>query len=502
MTIEVQVGDTTVEFPDGTPPDVMRGALQKRFGAPPQPDTNAATFASRFNAVEPQGPQAGFASRLLRGFENQGAAAGQLTTPDISAHMPHLISDQVHENDAGEAMYIDPATGKLQETNAAKQVVLRDPSDNRLKVFARSPDTEEGRASAAGRLLLTGSGAGAPNMRAGISAATPKASQTFAAAKPYYRGFEEAAQGIAVPPETATGIADNIRHALSRGNLIPELAQPVYSAVGILDKGEPLTLDALQNVKRVVGRSFNSPDKNVRDAASIATREIGRALREISPEAGSALETADQTHATALALQDLQRKEAVAGLRTGRAGYGGNAVNNIRQVLSPIVEKAVKGEKTLYKPNEISAMNDIVQGSNAVNSLRGISQLSPSKGSIATGIAIGTGGVSAGIGATANKLATILTQRQFDRLKELVAARSPAYAQAVDKAVDAYERSRQAFMDNPSTATLHGFIGASRQLSNGLTRDGIAVTSGDLLRNIDPSRAEDEQQESSGNVSQ
>lgn len=43
--IEVEVGDAIVEFPDGTSPEVMRSALQKRFGAPKQ-------------EAQPEGPSA------------------------------------------------------------------------------------------------------------------------------------------------------------------------------------------------------------------------------------------------------------------------------------------------------------------------------------------------------------------------------------------------------------------------------------------------------------
>jgi len=100
--------------------------------------------------------------QMLVDFGNQGIAAGQRTSPVISAHMPNLISDQVQENDAGEAMYIDPKSGQLMPTDSNKHVILRDPSDNELKVFARTPETNEGVLSSLGRLL--GMGMAAPRM--------------------------------------------------------------------------------------------------------------------------------------------------------------------------------------------------------------------------------------------------------------------------------------------------------------------------------------------------
>ena len=75
-----------------------------------------------------------------------------------------------------------------------------------------------------------------------------------------------------------------------------------------------------------------------------------------------------------------------------------------------------------------------------------------------------------------------MTGSQFERIKELVAKRSPAYAEAVKKATERYERAQMEFVNNPSSNRLAAFVAASRQLSNGLTRDGINISSGELLR--------------------
>lgn len=438
------------------------------------------------------GPRTNAFQRLALDFQNQGSASSQGTTPNIGAQSKNLISTQVFENDAGEVLFVDPQSGQLVPTDQNKHVALRDPADNRVKVYARTGDTDEGGLSAAGRLLGTGMAAGAPTARPGmaaVAAQAPKASDIFATAKPYYRAFRNEAGGIEVPAETAAGIAERIRGSLGKANLIPELAPQVYAAVGILEKGEPLTLDALQNVKRVVGRGFNSPDKNVRDAASVASAEIGKILGEVAPEAAQNLKTADAIHSTARSVQDLQRKSDVADLRAGRAGYGGNAVNSMRQVLSPIVQRAVEGKVTGFKSNEIEAMREIVEGNTLTNAARGVGQLSPSKGIIQTAGAAGAAmavGPQAlalpAIGMASNKLATILTGRQIDQLKELVAKRSPAYAQAVKRSTERYQKAQEEFVLDPSPSRFAAYLQASRGLSSGLTRDGIQITSGDLLR--------------------
>lgn len=483
-------------------------AVADRFGEFEQPE-NAAEMQTGLidrGIAMTRGPEVSQAQQISTDFQNQAIAAGQRTTPNIRSQMKNLISDQVFENDAGFAVYRDPATGQLVEAQDNQHVVMRDPVDNQLKVFNRSEDTDEGALSAGGRLMGTGLAAGAVTRRPAIPTASNvevRASDIQATAKPYYRGFSRQAERIGVPVETATGIADRLRGRLERANFIEELAPAVYKAVSILDKGEPLTLDALQNIKRVVGRSFNSPDKNVRDAASVVSGEISKVISEVSPSAGKSLKTADEIHATAKSLQELQRKGAVADLRAGRAGYGGNAVNSMRQVLSPIVQKSVEGRITGFKPNEIQAMREIVEGTAATNTLRGVGQLSPSKGAIQT---IGSAGAmyAAGpaaalipaIGAVSNKAATIMTGKQIDQLKGLVAKRSPAYAEAVKKALERYDRAQMEFVNQPTSNKFAAYLSASRQLSSGLTRDGIQITSGDLLRAIQGpmrSAAEDEQ---------
>jgi hypothetical protein len=487
------------------------------------------SFDNRFAAMQP--PQAN--SQLQQGLERQATqmttgpatspvqsmainaanvlpAAMQGTSPNVEQYKGNLISTKTYTGDDGSIWFDDPQTGQHVITDNSKHVAIRDPADNTVKVYARSDATNENPAVGAARVLAPGLASGAVTARPGIAATNkvlPTASDIFSTSKPHYREFTKQASRIEVPAETAKGIGDQIRRGLDKANFIEELAPQVYKAVGILDKGEPVTLDALQNVKRVIGKGFNSPDKNVRDAAAVASKELSKVISQVSPEAAASLKTADDIHSTALAVQDLQRKGSVADLRAGRAGYGGNAVNTMRQALSPIVQRATEGKSTLFKPDEIAAIREIVEGTPATNAARLVGQLSPnsglgvirSAGAGGTALAAGASGGMAlaipAIGAASNKLATVMTGRQIDHLRELVAKRSPAYTEAVAKAVQRYEKAQIEFGNNPSPNTLAAYISGSRALSAGLTRDGIKITSGDLIRAIQSQRkaaAEDE----------
>lgn len=459
-------------------------------------------------------------------FQNQGIAAGQRTTPNIRAQSANLISDQVFESDAGSAVFRDPATGNLVEAEGNKHVVMRDPADNRLKVFNRTDNTNEGALSAGGRLMGTGFAAGAVTRRPAIpTPSTPqvRASDILQTAKPYYNAFD--AQG-ATPVANPGQVAPRIQQSMESANVPEHLAEEVYQSVNksfgraqpsvsradqlqaemnwqkvTPPPPQPVTLSEMRSGKELIGKSARSPDSRVRQGAAVANREVGNIIRETSPEAAQNLRTADDIFATSKSMRELQNKEAIAGLRTGRAGYGGNSVNAMRQVLSPLVEKAIKGETTGFRPNEIEAMREIVEGTTGSNLLRGIGQMSPSKGIIQTGLTFSTLGLTGVVGAVANKLANVVTSKQIDRLKELVAKRSPAYEAALQKSVDRYEAAQMRLVNKPGNGTVAAFIAASRNLSNGLTRDGIPVSSADLIRAIQgPMRsgAEDEQPEPVG----
>jgi hypothetical protein len=158
-------------------------------------------------------------------------------------------------------------------------------------------------------------------------------------------------------------------------------------------------------------------------------------------------------------------------------------------------------------------MREIVEGTPTTNVLRQVGALSPSKGIMQIGGA-GAAGFTFGpgvglaipaIGAASNKVAAILTGKQIDRLKELVAKRSPAYAEAVKKAAERWERAQSEFVNQPSPNRFAAYLSASRAFSSGLMRDGIQVSSGDLLRAIQApmkGAAEDEQPSVPGRPSQ
>lgn len=483
--------------------------VSERFGQFEQP-ANADRLREGLNRTAldmTRGKQLSPSAQMAGQMANLVPAASQGTNPHIENYGGKLVSTEVFEDDGGNILYRDPQTGIVKPTDKSKQVAIRDPSDGVVKVFERSETTNEGAVTGVARVLGPGLAAGAPTARAAISASNkvvPTASETMATAKPFYRAFDAEAKGIPIPPQAAEGYVNRVKQAMDSANVPEHLAGEVYRSVERIAKGDAVTPEHLRSVKELIGQSSRSADSRVRQAAGVANKEINKIISELSRTAGENLKTADSIYATAKTQQDLQRKASVADLRAGRAGYGGNAVNSMRQVLSPIVQRSVEGKTTGFKPDEIAAMREIVEGTPLTNALRLVGQASPSKGIIQSGLVGGGAVVAAGpaglaipaIGAASNKLATVLTGKQIERLNELVAKRSPAYAEAVQKSVDKFEQAQIALMNEPSPNRLAAFLSASRALSSGLQRDGVQISSGDLLRSIQgpmKSAAEDEQ---------
>jgi hypothetical protein len=103
---------------------------------------------------------------------NQMRAAAQHTTPNVAAHAPNLLGN-LELDEADNYLYKD-AGGQLNPVNSQDHVVLQDPADGRMKVFARTPDTNENMFAGLGRFFSQGMGANKiTGALPAIKAATP-----------------------------------------------------------------------------------------------------------------------------------------------------------------------------------------------------------------------------------------------------------------------------------------------------------------------------------------
>lgn len=527
--IEVELpGGGIAEFPDGTPTDVIKGALQRRFDARFQASTAPANPGLKSGleqraAEMTRGPASPPGVQVLVDFQNQAIAGGQQTTPQMSAQMPNLVSTEVFENDAGFAAYRDPATGQLVEVDKGKQVVLRDPSDNRLKVFNRTQETDEGRLDAAARVLAPGLAAGAPTARAAIPAMrAPSREQLFDAASKGYKAARNL--GVRFEPQAVGDLAYKTRGLLMNDGLDTITAKNTHSllerlttAADNVPQGVAGSFSDIDNIRKALGRvasGAKSPDGLVRSDAAAASRAI-EAIDEFLANPGAAVVAGDAGRLSSIAKDArgnfaaasrsarIGRAEDLAELQAATGGSGANIDNALRQRAKDILRnpKELRG----WSPQEVAELRRLAVGTPVRNMSRLLGKLAPT-GVVSATLSGGAGFVGGGgVGAVAvpaagfafKKLGDVLTARQLNKLDELLRQNSPL-ARQMQSSFGDWSGKLDDLVKVPSAPKVAQFALASRNFINNLRDAGINVQPAEFLRAVQgviQGRAEDEQQE-------
>lgn len=298
--------------------------------SPEQQNATVEEIASSFASAKPAAASApveqttSAGERIALDFMNQGSAAGQRTTPNVAAQMKNLVSDDVHENDAGEVLYRDPKSGQLVPTDQAKQVALRDPSDNKIKVFARTENTDEGVLSSAGRLLGTGLASGAPTSRAAAIAAP------VAQAAPELRPGQQVV--AAANRLSETGAPVQVPRAVASDSMSVQQAGAATSNVPFagtpLVKAAERTISQLGDKADEVSQGFGS-GKSVAEAGDTArtavkdwiTGESAANASKLYKRVDALVDPNVKTplNATRDTIADIAAKRSAAGLSSGKA---------------------------------------------------------------------------------------------------------------------------------------------------------------------------------------
>ena len=105
---------------------------------------------------------------------NMFAAGNQRTTPDVEAHRKNYVADMHAYGDDDSVSYLDK-DGKDTPMDPKSQVALVDPKDGKIKIFARSDETDEknpitSRLKALGSYFTNGFSTGSPGQLATAAA--------------------------------------------------------------------------------------------------------------------------------------------------------------------------------------------------------------------------------------------------------------------------------------------------------------------------------------------
>jgi hypothetical protein len=274
---------------------------------------DAAAFAAS-RTPQPEGflqSAAKAVQEIYPGFMAQQQAAGQRTTPVISAQAPNFLGPAT-EDELGNVGYKD-ANGQFVLTDKNKHVVLTDPADNTRKVYARTPATDEGVLSATGRMAGTMMGPG--NIM--VSKAAPVAIQAAE------RLGTEVPRAIATESPLVRFAGQAIAKVPGGGPLQEAIPQSIEQLGGKVSSAADLAGGAVDPA--LAGQGFVQGVEKVFKprVAGETSQAYGAVERLLDPNRTQPLE------ATGAAVADIAARRAAAGLPgAGRAAdLVGEAVN-------------------------------------------------------------------------------------------------------------------------------------------------------------------------------
>lgn len=281
----------------------------------------------------------------------------------------------------------------------------------------------------------------------------PSADDLYAAADDAYTAMRNS--GVAYSGDAVRDFATGLKSGLDTEGFIAKVTPKTQSILDDLanpPEGAIADIQGLQAARKAFGRiaqNFNEPEEQA--AAVRAIRGLDEFIGTDNPaavvagtasDASTALKTGNANFAAASRSDLLTGVERAADLRAAAANSGANTGNAIRQrVASALLKpKEIAG----YSPEEVAALEQIVNGTAAQNATRYVGNAFGGGGGMAQMLAtaIGAGGGAAaggGLGAALGAAAPIaigsgskaisnaLTRKALKAAEQSVRARSPLY---------------------------------------------------------------------------
>ncbi len=439
--IEVEAPDGTIlEFPDGTPREVMLQAMRKKYSAPEPTEKGMLWPVSK----DPEGnlqfdSDAGVLGAAKRAFWlPYEAATGQLqmTDPETGRTSDEAIGRSL---EAGAFMSpVNPAVRSGSKIVPGETTTLRQ----------TQPKTPTGaelmQAGAAQRQAMTASGATYPSA----------AMQKF----PDFVAAKMRQDGMAYNPKNAprldalfnelrnppAGSASSIDDLVVLRQNIQDIAQDFNNPIE--QKAATASIKALDNFIR----RFGDMDTASGGTAVATGGTVGQAPNAMGSAPGGRkiaadmLEQSNANFAAGKRSGELNAIDYATGLRTQAANSGRNLGNTYRQkAASALLSKKALGG---FNKAERKMIEDIVTGSRAANVTRDIGNTLGGGGGLGTAWIGGAGGaggyalggpLGAAIGAsipvaagrTAKSVSNRLSQKAFRAADERIRQRSPLFQQ-------------------------------------------------------------------------
>lgn len=505
---EVEGPDGVVlEFPDGTSQDVMRQAMERRYGAPKQaaPDemagfignelaqgTQPKSFGQEIGALAgtagrfaddtvrqlAEGATFGFADKIAEALGGQGAESERAKTRDAADRLGPLTTAA-----AQIAGGVAPVGRLAQGVGAIGNAARALPAIGRVAAGPLAQSAATGALAGAatglghdrdigteaafglgggvgghllGNALASGLGraAGAFNRRPAI----PTRDAIHAAKDAAYGAAENA--GVMYTPQAVDRMRRSAVTSLTDMGYDPALQPGAAAVIRRIDEleGQNVTLKGIDTLRKVARGGYQQGNAANNAAVERIVSHIDDLIE--NPTAGDilagdgragadALRTARGMASREFKLDRVDDAVNRADLRAASTGSGGNVDNATRQNLRRLLERP-RG----FTGDERQSLETVVRGTPTQSALRLVGKLSPSGNGLMA--ALGIGGTMAnpaiGIpmltGMLAKPAADRMTARNVDSLRDIIAAGgSRAATQPAPNAVQrltAAERERLA----------------------------------------------------------
>lgn len=490
MSIEVEGPDGAInEFPDGTAPEIIKGAMSKRYAQQQaQPQSQG-----MWDTIKEQGGRAAQAADDVVRLMANGATGGY--ADKIAAYMNGGQVDQERaltdaaQDRAGIAGHAASLIGSLGPSGAISKGLgvagVTAPYVNALGTGAimgagdamgHDTDPLTGAAIGAGAGVagqavanaLTGTVgkiAGAFNKKPSVPTSDDL---SLAVSDAYARA--DAAGGI-VNASATQRLADALRGRAADFGYDPAM-QPMTGAFlrRMEDyEGQNLTMKGLDTLRKIAGRTYEGgpSDKALggQMKSEIDRFASGLGHGDVMPGAGDAqgaaqaFSDARSVAARSFKDQDLQAALESAKLRAASTGSGGNSDNATRQNVRRLLES-----NTAWTPDERAALETIAKGTPLSNSLRLAGKASPEGNGLSMMLHLGavlpSGGMSlpvAAAGAASKRIADAMTERAAQRAGDII--RSGGNASALQPAPNAVQQLAESQRDLLARALMGGTIG-------------------------------------------
>ncbi len=480
--IEAELFDGTVlEFPEGTPPEVVQNTVK--------------TQTERLRSAAPQGQAAG--------PRDPATVQSEFDAMPWYRQLPQAADDIVRLGlDGASFGYMDKLAGYLDGTGAAPQRALTEEARTRaglagtvadiggailgpgkvLKAGGVLPSLAKGvtgttgalgRAGLAGvegagygvlsatghdtdpiRGAVTGAAFGAAGQALGeaASGAVDKVAGAFNK-KPQIPTYDEikAAKtaaydaadnsGVIFTPDAMTKLRDTVTSKLADMGYDPALQPGAATVLRRLEdfQGQNVTVKGLDTLRKVAGNGFDPMNKGNNEAVrriinsideAVSSPQTGDVLTGNAQVAAEAYPRARELYSRTAKADDVQAAVERAKLNASSSGSGMNEENTTRQALKSLL---LHNKSNRFTPDETEALKQAVFGTTDQNVVRWLGKLAPT-GTVSTGMSGMTGaavgslfgspfvGAAAApvIGLGARRVALETERKNVDKLMEII----------------------------------------------------------------------------------